>query len=88
MLVQVSVAVHCESRSLAPATEDGIKLTSSMKALTKGRDTFPEYMKHGAFENIAYSMMRLIPARKKMMDKVQPAKYTPKILVPTTWGRG
>ena len=45
-----------------------------MKALNKGRETFPEYMKHGAFDNIACSMITLIPARKRMMNKVQPAK--------------
>ena len=37
-------------------------------------ETFPEYMKHGAFDNFAYAMITLIPARKKMMDKVQPSK--------------
>ena len=45
-----------------------------MKALTKGRGTFPEYMKHGTFDNTAYSKMTLIQARKQMVDKVQPAK--------------
>ena len=45
-----------------------------MKALTKGEETFQEYMKYGAFDNIAYSMMTLVPARKRMMDKVQPPK--------------
>ena len=45
-----------------------------MKALTKGRGTFPQYMKHGTFDNTAYSMMTLIQARKQMMDKMQPAK--------------
>ena len=42
--------------------------------LIKGRETFPEYMKQGAFDSIAYSVMTLIPAKKRMMDKVQPAK--------------
>ena len=73
---EVSTAVQCESRLLAPPTEDDIKLLSSMKALIKGRETFPENMKHGAFDNIAYSMMTLVPAEKRMMDKVQPA-YIP-----------
>ena len=70
---QVSVVVERESRSLAPATEDDIKVISSMKALTKDRETFPEYMKHGGFDNVRYSMT-LIPAKKRIMDKVQPAK--------------
>ena len=48
-------------RPLTPTTEDNIKLISSMKALTKGRETFPEYMKQGAFGNMAYSMVTLIP---------------------------
>ena len=74
MPAQASAVVQRESRSLAPATEDDIKLISSMKALTKGRKTFPEYMKHGASNNIAYSMMTLIPATKRITDKVQPAK--------------
>ena len=47
MPAQVSAVVQRESRSLAPGTEDDIKLISSMKALTKGRETFPEYMKQG-----------------------------------------
>ena len=64
MLAQVSAVVQGESRSLAPATEDDIKFISSMKALAKGREAFQEYMKHGAFDNIAYSMMTLIPAGK------------------------
>ena len=76
MPAQVSAVIQRESRSLAPATEDDIKLISSMKALTKGRETFPKFMKFGAFDNISYSMMTLIPARKRMMDKVQPAKIT------------
>lgn len=29
--------------------ENDIKLIPFMKALTKGRETFPEYMKHGPF---------------------------------------
>ena len=74
MPAQVSAVVQHESRSLAPATEDDIKLISSMKVLTKGRETLPEYMKHGAFDNIAYSMMTLIPAKKRMTDKLQPPK--------------
>ena len=45
-----------------------------MKALTKGREAFPEYMNRSAFDNIAYSMMALIPAKKRIIDKVQPAK--------------
>ena len=75
MLPQVSVVAQHESRSLAPATEDHTKLISSMKALTKGREPFPEYMTQGAFDNIAYSMT-FIPAKKRMMDKVQPAKIS------------
>ena len=74
MLAQVSAVVQCESRLLATGTEDD-KLISSMRALTKGRETFPEYMNGGAFDNIAYSMMTLIPAKKRVIDKVQ----TPKI---------
>ena len=76
MLPQVSVVAQHESRSLAPATEEHTKLISSMKALTKGREPFPEYMTQGAFDNIAYSMMTFIPANKRMMDKVQPAKIS------------
>ena len=73
---QVSVVAQHESRSLAPATEDDTKLISSMKALTKGREPFPVYMTQGAFENIAYSMMTLIPAKKRTMGKVQPAEIS------------
>ena len=47
-----------------------------MKAQTKGRETFPDYMKQGLFDNMTYSMMTLIPAKKRMMDKVQPANTT------------
>ena len=74
MPAEVSTFVQHESRLLAPATEDDIRLISSMKALTKGTETFPQYMKHGAFDIIAYSMVALISAKKRMMDKKQPAK--------------
>ena len=47
-----------------------------MKALTKGREPFPVYMTQGAFDNIAYSMMTLIPAKKRTMGKVQPAEIS------------
>ena len=50
-----------------------IKLIS-MKPLTISTKTFPEYMKYGAFDNIAYFLMTLISARKSMIDKVQPVK--------------
>ena len=63
MPAQVNAAVECESRLLAPGTEEDIKLISSMKALTKGREIFPEYMNEGAFGNTAYSMMTLISAK-------------------------
>ena len=78
MPAEVSAFVQRASRLLAPATEDDIKLISSMKALTKGTKTFPEYMKHGAFDIIAYSMTTLISAKKRMMDKEQPAKIPKK----------
>ena len=74
MLAQVSAVAQSESRSLAPATEDDIRLISSIKALTKGRETFPEYMKGGAFGSIPYSMITLIPASKRVMDKVYPTR--------------
>ena len=74
MPAQVSAVVQHESWSLAPSTEDDIKPISSMKAPTKGRETFPEYMNGGAFDNIAYSMMTLVPAKERMIDKVQHAK--------------
>lgn len=74
MPAKARTVLQHESRSLAPATEEDIKLISSMKALIRDRETFPEYMKHGAFDYIAYSMMILISARKRMTDKVQSAK--------------
>ena len=66
MPAQVSADVQCESRSLASATKDDIKLISSMKALTKGRETFPEYIKHGVFDNIACKDI----ANTKLYDKL------------------
>ena len=56
----INAVVQRDSRLLPPGTEDDIKLISSMKALIKGRGTFPDYIKGGAFDNIAYSMMTLI----------------------------
>ena len=88
MLAHVSGVVQCKSRSSAPATEDEIKFISSMKTLTKGRETFPESMKHGAVGNIEYYMMALISARKRMLEKSAACKNTPKMLVPTIWERG
>ena len=63
-----------ESRFLVPYTQDDIKPILSMNALTKESQSFPWYIKNGAFDNIAYSIMTLIPIRKRMMGKVQHAK--------------
>ena len=54
MPAQVSAVLQRESRSLAPCAEDDIKLISYMKALTKGKETFPVYLNGDAFDNIAY----------------------------------
>ena len=46
---------------------------SSIKALIKGRDTLLDITKLGADVTSVYSMM-LMPAKNKIIDRVQPAK--------------
>ena len=58
----------------APETEEDIKFTSSIKALTKGSDTLLEVTKWGAQATRTYSKMIFIPAKNKMTESVQPAK--------------
>ena len=45
-----------------------------MKALRNDREAFLEYMKHAAFDNVVYSKMASIPARKRMMGKSATSK--------------
>ena len=65
---------HLSRRDWAPETVEDIKLISSMKALIKGRDNLLEVIKLGAGESSVYSRIILMPAKNKIMDRVQPAK--------------
>ena len=55
-------------------TDSDIKSMSSIKALIKGRVVLEEVTKFGALHVLVYSMMTFIPARKRMIETVQPAK--------------
>ena len=65
---------HLDNSIWTPETDSDIKSMSSIKALIKGRVVFEEVTKFGALHVLVYSMMTFIPARKRMIEMVQPAK--------------
>ena len=69
----VRAVVHRTRRSFVPATEEDNKFKSSIKARIRGKETLLEVMKFDAVERKVYSSMKLIPAKKSIIDTVQPA---------------
>ena len=65
---------HLSRSDSVPDTEDDTKLIPSINALIKGRETLFEVMKLGAEVTRVYSIMIFMPARKRIMESVQPAK--------------
>lgn len=74
MPAHFKAVMHLERRFCAPETEDDIRLMSSIKSLTSGRDTFLQDTKLGAGARTVYSSMMLMPAKNKIIERVQPAK--------------
>ena len=73
--VHLRAVLQCCGRVWAPCTEDGIRLRSSIKAQSKGKET-PLERKWEAFVCMECSRMTFMPAKNKMIDTVQPAKIS------------
>ena len=58
----------------APETDEDIRFKSSINALTKGKATLPVETNLWADEAKVYSVTPFIPARKRIIEKVHPAK--------------
>ena len=69
----VKVVVHWESKVWAPKTLVAIRLRSSMKARSKGNVVLL-VVNLGILTCIEYSNMMFIPAKKGIIERVQPAK--------------
>ena len=72
--IHENVFTHLSKRFCVPATDEDIRLKSSINALTKGRATAPVDTNLQADEAKVYSITTFIPARKRIIDKVHPAK--------------
>ena len=70
---QVRAAMHRESKVWAPDTLVDIRLRSSMKACSKGNVVLL-VINLGTLSCIEYSRMMVIPAKKRIIERVQPAK--------------
>ena len=70
---QVRAVMHRESKVWAPETLTDIRLRSSMKARSKGNVVLL-VVNLGTLACIEYSKMMFIPAKKRIIERVQPAK--------------
>ena len=70
---QVRAVMHQESKVWAPVTLVGIRLRSSMKARSKG-NVLLLVVNLGTLACTEYSRMMFIPAKKRIIERVQPAK--------------
>ena len=70
---QVKAVTHRESKVWAPETLADIRLRSSMKALSKGNVVLL-VVNLAILACIEYSRMMFIPAKKRIIERVQPAK--------------
>ena len=70
---QVRAVMHRESKVWAPETVEDIRLRSSMKARSKGNAVLL-VVNLGALACTEYSSMMFIPAKKRIIERVQPAK--------------
>ena len=69
----VRAVMHRESKVWAPETLADIRLRSSMKACSNGNVVLL-VVNLGTLACIEYSRMMFIPAKKRIMERVQPAK--------------
>ena len=70
---QVRAVMHRESKVWAPDTLADIRLRSSMKARSKGNVVLL-VVNLGTLACTEYSRMMFIPAKKRIIERVQPAK--------------
>ena len=70
---QVRAVMHRESKVWAPNILVDIRLRSSMKARSKGNVVLL-VVNLGTLACIEYSRMMFIPAKKRITERVQPAK--------------
>ena len=70
---QVRAVMHQESKVWAPDTLVDIRLRSSMKARSKGNVVLL-VVNLGTLACIEYSRVMFIPAKKRIIERVQPAK--------------
>ena len=70
---QVRAVMHRESKVWAPETVEDIRLRSSMKARSKGNAVLL-VVNLGTLACTEYSSMMFIPAKKRIIERVQPAK--------------
>ena len=65
--------VQCESKVFVPQTVEDIMVRSSMKALMGGNEILFRW-NCGVVAAKEYSMIMFIPAKKSIIDRVQPGK--------------
>ena len=70
---QVRAVMHRESKVWAPGTVEDIRLRSSMKARSKGKAVLL-VVNLGTLACTEFSSMMFIPTKKKIIERVQPAK--------------
>ena len=69
---QVRAVVHRESKVWAPETVEDIRLRSSIKARSKSNSVLL-VVNLGTLTSAEYSSMMFIPAKKRIIEKMQPA---------------
>ena len=69
---KVRAVVHQESKVLAPETVEDIRLRTSMKAHSKGNSVLL-VINLGTLTCKEYSSIMFIPAKKRIIERVQPA---------------
>ena len=70
--VQVRGDVHRESKVWVPETVEDIRLRSSIKACSKGNSVLL-VVNLGTLTRTEYSSIMFIPAKKRVIERVQPA---------------
>ena len=70
---QIRPVMHRESKVWAPETAEDIRLRSSMKACSMGNAVLL-VANLGTLACIQYSGMMFIPTKKRIIERVQPAK--------------
>ena len=70
---QARAVMHQESKAWVPETVEDFRLRSSMKARSKGNGALL-VVNLGTLSCIEYSSMIFIPAKKRIIERVQPGK--------------